>query len=84
MWKAVWENLSDCEKVSGFEIIWSMLANAHSIFQGVWLPLLWVKCDMEYMGMFCYKHCWTDKQDQGAGEVPERKSHEGINYSDPY
>lgn len=43
MWKAIWENLSGCGKVSGFEILWSMLANAHSIFQGVWLPLLWVR-----------------------------------------
>lgn len=43
MWKAIWENLSGCEKISGFEILWTTLANAHSIFQGVWLPSLLVR-----------------------------------------
>lgn len=42
-WKTIWENLSGCEKIWGFEILWTLLANAHSIFQGVWLPSLLVR-----------------------------------------
>lgn len=39
-------------------------------------------CDVGYVGTFCY--CWADQQGHGAGEVPERKSQEVINYSDTH